>query len=909
MSKEKLFLLDGMALAYRAHFAFIKSNLMNSEGISTGPIFGFARTIEQLLAEEQPTHIAVAWDTHAPTFRHEMDDQYKANRPPQPDELKVGIPLIKEMMDYYHINNIEQDGFEADDIIGTIAKKAGADGVETYLVTPDKDFMQLVTQHVKMYKPLNSSKGFDIIDIDGVIDYFGVGPDKVIDVLALIGDTSDNIPGVSGIGKKGAPKLIKEYDTIENLVDHAEEVSAKRAREGLLEGKEQALKSKEMVTIVTEVPNTISWEKLNWEKPDQIKLYEFYKRMQFRSLTKTYAPVEEGQTDLFTESREPSITTLKDVETDYRLVDSSEKLDELVSELSSKKVFCFDTETTGTDPMRAEIVGISFSWKKGTGWYIPTLKGQDLELKEIKEKLKDIFNDEDKTAVAHNLKYDYLVLKNLGLTFRNKMFDTMLAAYLIDPNQKVSMDKLAEEILQYKPVPISALIGKGKKQKTMDEIDVSEVAPYACEDADITWQLYEIYKKELKDHDLEHVAYDIEFPLSKVLAEMEYRGVYIDKEFLNSLSAELDAELKEITQKIYEIAGEEFNINSTKQLGEILFEKLDLPVKKKTSTGKPSTAENVLVQLADEKYEIAELLLTYRTLSKLNNTYVAALPKLIQPETGRVHTSFNQHIAATGRLSSSNPNLQNIPIRTERGREVRKAFSAPEGTVILAADYSQIELRVIASIAEDEAMKQAFKDGEDIHSRTAKEVFELESLNEVDGNMRRKAKEVNFGIPYGVSKYGLASRLDISNDEAGDMIENYLTRFQGVDAFMKSIVEEARKDGFVKTLTGRRRFIPDINSRNFNRKSFAERTAINTPIQGTAADIIKIAMLNLEEKLKNHPEWKMLLQVHDELVFEIPESDVDEAKELISDVMQNAMDIGVPLDVEAGIGQNWLEAH
>jgi DNA polymerase-1 len=882
---------------------------MNSEGISTGPIFGFARTIEQLLAEEQPTHIAVAWDTHAPTFRHEMDDQYKANRPPQPDELKVGIPLIKEMMDYYHINNIEQDGFEADDIIGTIAKKAGADGVETYLVTPDKDFMQLVTQHVKMYKPLNSSKGFDIIDIDGVIDYFGVGPDKVIDVLALIGDTSDNIPGVSGIGKKGAPKLIKEYDTIENLVDHAEEVSAKRAREGLLEGKEQALKSKEMVTIVTEVPNTISWDKLNWEKPDQIKLYEFYKRMQFRSLTKTYAPVEEGQTDLFTESREPSITTLKDVETDYRLVDSSEKLDELVSELSSKKVFCFDTETTGTDPMRAEIVGISFSWKKGTGWYIPTLKGQDLELKEIKEKLKDIFNDEDKTAVAHNLKYDYLVLKNLGLTFRNKMFDTMLAAYLIDPNQKVSMDKLAEEILQYKPVPISALIGKGKKQKTMDEIDVSEVAPYACEDADITWQLYEIYKKELKDHDLEHVAYDIEFPLSKVLAEMEYRGVYIDKEFLNSLSAELDAELKEITQKIYEIAGEEFNINSTKQLGEILFEKLDLPVKKKTSTGKPSTAENVLVQLADEKYEIAELLLTYRTLSKLNNTYVAALPKLIHPETGRVHTSFNQHIAATGRLSSSNPNLQNIPIRTERGREVRKAFSAPEGTVILAADYSQIELRVIASIAEDEAMKQAFKDGEDIHSRTAKEVFELESLNEVDGNMRRKAKEVNFGIPYGVSKYGLASRLDISNDEAGDMIENYLTRFQGVDAFMKSIVEEARKDGFVKTLTGRRRFIPDINSRNFNRKSFAERTAINTPIQGTAADIIKIAMLNLEEKLKNHPEWKMLLQVHDELVFEIPESDVDEAKELISDVMQNAMDIGVPLDVEAGIGQNWLEAH
>jgi len=909
MSKEKLFLLDGMALAYRAHFAFIKSNLMNSEGISTGPIFGFARTIEQLLAEEQPTHIAVAWDTHAPTFRHKMDDQYKANRPPQPDELKVGIPLIKEMMDYYHINNIEQDGFEADDIIGTIAKKAGADGVETYLVTPDKDFMQLVTQHVKMYKPLNSSKGFDIIDIDGVIDYFGVGPDKVIDVLALIGDTSDNIPGVSGIGKKGAPKLIKEYDTIENLVDHAEEVSAKRAREGLLEGKEQALKSKEMVTIVTEVPNTISWDKLNWEKPDQIKLYEFYKRMQFRSLTKTYAPVEEGQTDLFTESREPSITTLKDVETDYRLVDSSEKLDELVSELSSKKVFCFDTETTGTDPMRAEIVGISFSWKKGTGWYIPTLKGQDLELKEIKEKLKDIFNDEDKTAVAHNLKYDYLVLKNLGLTFRNKMFDTMLAAYLIDPNQKVSMDKLAEEILQYKPVPISALIGKGKKQKTMDEIDVSEVAPYACEDADITWQLYEIYKKELKDHDLEHVAYDIEFPLSKVLAEMEYRGVYIDKEFLNSLSAELDAELKEITQKIYEIAGEEFNINSTKQLGEILFEKLDLPVKKKTSTGKPSTAENVLVQLADEKYEIAELLLTYRTLSKLNNTYVAALPKLIHPETGRVHTSFNQHIAATGRLSSSNPNLQNIPIRTERGREVRKAFSAPEGTVILAADYSQIELRVIASIAEDEAMKQAFKDGEDIHSRTAKEVFELESLNEVDGNMRRKAKEVNFGIPYGVSKYGLASRLDISNDEAGDMIENYLTRFQGVDAFMKSIVEEARKDGFVKTLTGRRRFIPDINSRNFNRKSFAERTAINTPIQGTAADIIKIAMLNLEEKLKNHPEWKMLLQVHDELVFEIPESDVDEAKELISDVMQNAMDIGVPLDVEAGIGQNWLEAH
>lgn len=909
MSKEKLFLLDGMALAYRAHFAFIKSNLQNSEGISTGPIFGFARTIEQLLEEERPTHIAVAWDTHAPTFRHEMDDQYKANRPPQPEELKVGIPLIKELMDYYHINNIEQDGYEADDIIGTIAKQASQDGIETYLVTPDKDFMQLVTEHVKMYKPLNSSKGFDIIDIDGVVDYFGVGPDKVIDVLALIGDASDNIPGVTGIGKKGAPKLIKKYDTVENLVEHAEEVSAKRAREGLIEGKEQALKSKEMVTIVTDVPDTISWKKLNWEKPDQIKLYEFYKRMQFRTLTKTYAPVEEGQTDLFTESREPQITTLDDVETKYTLVDTKEKLEDLAANLEKQDVFCFDTETTGTDPMQADPVGISFSWEKGTGFYVPTLIGESLSLNAIVDILKPVFNDESKTAVAHNLKYDYLVLKRIGIDLKNKMFDTMLAAYLIDPNQKVSMDKLAEDILQYKPVAISELIGKGKKQKTMDEIDISEVAPYACEDADITWQLYEIYKDELKEHDLEHVAYNIEFPLSKVLAEMEYRGVYIDKEFLDSLSSELNKDLDEITQKIYDIAGEEFNINSTKQLGEILFEKLELPVKKKTSTGKPSTAENVLVQLAEEEYEIAELLLDYRTLSKLDSTYVAALPKLIHPETGRVHTSFNQHIAATGRLSSSNPNLQNIPIRTERGREVRKAFSAPEGSVILAADYSQIELRVIASIAEDNAMKQAFQDGEDIHSRTAKEVFELESIDEVDGNMRRKAKEVNFGIPYGVSKYGLASRLNISNDEAGDMIENYLTRFPGVDAFMKSIVEEAKKNGFVRTLTGRRRFIPEINSGNFNRRSFAERTAINTPIQGTAADIIKIAMLNLEEKLKDHPEWKMLLQVHDELVFEIPEGDVEDAKALIAEVMENAMDIGVPLDVEAGVGQNWLEAH
>lgn len=917
MSKKLLFLLDGMALAYRAHFAFINSRLKNSEGIPTGPVLGFANTIEKMLADEEPSHIAVAWDTHAPTFRHEMDEEYKANRPPQPEELKTGIPLIKEMLKAWGIPCIEKDGFEADDIIGTIASGANADDVDVMLVTPDKDFMQLVHDHIRMMKPDNNNGGFNIIDREGVMDYFGVYPDQVIDVLAMIGDTSDNIPGVPGIGKKGAPKLIKKYGTLEAAIEDAPNISGKRAREGLTEFGDQALHAKEMVTIKTDVPDTPDWEELGWEGPDKKALGIFFKRMEFRTLTKRYlgeeGPVAEkegDQVDLFGSFKEEADQQQLDEEkVDYTLIKSTDELEKVVNQLSDKKILCFDTETDSPDPVSAKMVGVSLSAVPGSAYYVPVNVEGGLDQDEVMDRIRPLLTDPERLLIAHNYKFDYMILKRAGLIPAGKPFDTMIATYLLDANQRLKMDELAKSLLNYRPVPIEDLIGKGRKQISMADLSPEEVYLYACEDADITLRLYEVLSEHLEKDELEDIAFTVDLPLMEVLADMELKGVRLDTDMLQDFSADLEADLKELEAEIHEKAGEEFNINSPQQLGTILFEKMGLPAGKKTKTGQYSTAESVLTGLAP-KYEMPALILEYRSLNKLKSTYVDALPALVNEETGRIHTEFNQSVAATGRLSSSNPNLQNIPIRTERGREIRKAFIAEEGYKLMSADYSQVELRVIAHIAADEAMKQAFKDGEDIHARTAREIFGLESLEEVSADQRRKAKEVNFGIPYGVSAYGLASRLGIENNEGKDMIDQYFDRFPGIPEYIEDTKAFARENGYVKTLIGRRRYIPDIKSGNWNVRGFAERTAINMPIQGTAADIIKLAMIKIHEWLeKEGKKSRMLLQVHDELIFEIHESEINEVPAKITELMETAYPLDVPLKVESGIGENWLEAH
>ncbi|TVR33012.1 MAG: DNA polymerase I [Balneolaceae bacterium] len=916
MKKKKLYLLDGMALAYRAHFAFINSRLKNAEGIPTGAVLGFANTLIKLLEEEKPTHIAVAWDTHAPTFRHDLDEDYKANRPPQPEELKIGIPLMKEMIEKFGIVNIEQDGYEADDIIGTIAFNAIADDVNVFLVTPDKDFMQLVDDHITMIKPDNKNGGFITIDREGVKSYFGVYPEQVIDVLAIIGDTSDNIPGVPGIGKKGAPKLINEYGSLENAIEKAPDMKSKRYREGLTENSEQALHAKAMVTIKTDVPDVEPWEELGWDGPDKKELGLFFKRMEFRTLTRKYLGEEPGgQGQLFGansdeyDETDTNSDSFKEEAVSYQLAVTEDEIIEVVAQLSNAKDLCFDTETDSSDPILAMLVGISLSAKAEFAWYIPVNVEDALPQERVKTLLAPLFENEESRKIAHNYKFDYLVLKRAGFELKGPVFDTMVAGYLLDANQRLKMDSLSKKYLNYEPIPIQNLIGKGKGQKSMADIPYAEIVNYACEDADVTYRLFEVLLEKLKEDELLDFAGRLEFPLITVLADMERIGIKIDTDMLKKFSEELTHDLEKMEKTIFEKTGEEFNLNSPQQLGKVLFEKMEIPAGKKTKTGQYSTSEDVLSGLANE-HEVPALVLDYRSLSKLRSTYVDALPKLLNPETGRIHTDFNQTVAATGRLSSSNPNLQNIPIRTKRGREIRKAFVPEQGYKMLAADYSQVELRVIASISGDENMIKAFKDGEDIHARTAKEIFDLTSLDDVTPNHRRKAKEVNFGIPYGVSAYGLASRLGISNTEGKEMIDQYFERFPGIKTYIDETIKFAKENGYVSTLMGRRRYIPDINSRNWNVRGFAERMAINMPIQGTAADIIKLAMIDIHDYLADQNlKSRMLLQVHDELIFEIAEDEAEIIPQKIKEFMQEAFELDVPLDVEMGLANNWLEAH
>lgn len=923
-SKYKVYLVDAMALAYRSHFAMLRSGLKNAEGMATGSIFGFANTLVKLMDQDKPSHIAVVWDTHAPTFRHEMDPAYKANRPPQPEELTIAIPLIKEMIEYFGIKNLESDGFEADDIIGTLAKQAEAAEADVYLVTPDKDFMQLVDDHIKMLKPLNNGDGFDIIDRDGVVRYFGVQPEQVIDVLALIGDTSDNVPGVPGIGKKGAPELILHHGSIEKLIEAAPGISSKRVRDGILEHAEQALKSRVLVTIKTDVPNIKPWRSLKWEGPDNEQLGRFFKRMGFRSLTQRFGSSSQvvnvksvrqsssTQHDLFGEQT-PKITALdgsyKADEVVYKTILNEDDLRVLIEILKKQSVFSFDTETTGLSGITSELVGISICTKAKHAWYIPIMGEKSIDIKLVQDLLGPFFSDPNIIKVAHHHKFDYQVLTRHGFKLVGPNVDTMLAAYIIDSNQSLKMDRLSEKYLDYSPIPIDRLIGKDSPWKRMDQVPLDQITPYACEDADITLRLYEVLFPLIERDELEEVATMIEFPLSEVLADMELKGVKIDSDMLKKFGVTLSEDIQEIEAKIFDAAGCTFNLNSPAQLGDLLFNKLNIPTGKKTSTGKFSTNEEVLTELALQ-YDVPKYILEYRGLSKLKSTYVDTLPELVEPSTGRLHTSFNQSVAATGRLSSSGPNLQNIPIRTAKGREIRRAFIAEDGFKLMSSDYSQIELRIIASIANDEAMKEAFERGEDIHARTAAEVFGLADLNEVTPEQRRKAKEVNFGIPYGVSAFGLAQRLGISNTEGRQMIEAYFNRFPGIKEYIHETIAFAKDHGYVKTLTGRRRYIPDIQSGNAAARGFAERTAINMPIQGTAADLIKIAMISIHNYLKDGNFLsRMLLQVHDELVFEIHESEVDSVPSEICRRMEEAMPIGVPLKVEMGIAGNWLDAH
>ena len=959
----------------------------------TGPVFGFANTLERILEQENPSHIAVAWDTHAPTFRHDMDPEYKANRPPQPEDLRTGIPLIKEMIQYYGIKNIEKDGFEADDLIGTIADIAEHEHVDAYLVTPDKDFMQLVKDHVIMIKPDNKNGGFVRIDREGVRDYFGVYPEQVIDVLAIIGDASDNIPGVPGVGKKGAPKLILEYGSLERAIENADHVPQKRAREGLKLYAEQALHAKEMVTIRTDVEDVPDWHHFDWHGVDATLLGEFFQRMEFRSLSRKYlnlasdgpisngptsngpssdgptsnGPTSNGQTSEYSTvgnttgqqslfggsasnqfSSQQNTTIVKSSTSvssgksgnagdpgnevdpsnagrhtqplrldsdavDYRLIteiaELKKELTTLAEDAKKSGKLSFDTETDSTDPIHARIVGISLSARSGYAVYIPLNMEGALKSDDVIPLIQPLFHQPETVKIAHNLKFDWLILTRLGLEISGPLFDTMVAAYLHEGSQKLTMDEVAKTYLNYEPVPISDLIGTGRKQKSMADIPFGDVCEYACEDADITRQLADVLEVKLKEDELMDIATELEFPLIPVLARMERTGIKIDLSHLASFAEELRSDLIHVQQEIFDRTGTEFNLNSPQQLGDVLFNKMGLPSGKKTKTGKYSTSEAVLQGLAAQ-YEVPSLILDYRSLAKLLNTYVEALPKLADSETHRIHTSFNQTIAATGRLSSSNPNLQNIPIRTARGREIRKAFIPEKGYMLVAADYSQVELRVIASIADAEQMMKAFEEGEDIHSRTAMELFDLSSIEEVTPDHRRKAKEVNFGIPYGVSAYGLATRLGISNKEGKEMIDRYFERFPGIQAYMNQTLDVARDKQYVTTLMGRRRYIPDIASGNWNARGFAERTAINMPIQGTAADIIKKAMIEIDAMLvKGGYRSRMLLQVHDELVFEVAEEEVEELVPKIKTMMEQAFRLSVPLEVEVGVADNWLEAH
>ncbi|MGI4804041.1 MAG: DNA polymerase I [Janthinobacterium lividum] len=934
---KKLFLLDGMALIYRAHFALSKNPRFTSGGINTSAVMGFANTLMEILKKEAPTHLAVVFDTSAPTERHTDFVAYKAHRQAMPEDLSLALPYVVRLVEGFNIPVITSDGFEADDVIGTLAKKAEKVGYTVFCMTPDKDFCQLVSENIFVYKPARMGNDMEILGVKEVLEKWEVQtPEQVIDILGLWGDAVDNIPGIPGIGEKTAKLLIKQFGSVEEVIANAHQLKGKM-RENVENFAEQGMISKKLATIILNAPVELDEEALLVGKPSRELLEPLFVELEFRTIGRRVFgedfSVNEVRTnpgvqaDLFSsaaadnasfstpkseEAPEPKVANknIDNTEHQYFLVDTAKKRSELIELLSTQKSFCFDTETTGTDANLCELVGLSFSIKIGEGYYIPVPADQ-IETQNIVNEFKQVLENEQIMKIGQNLKYDILVLKWYNINLAGALFDTMMAHYLIDPDTRHNMDLLSENYLGYSPVSITSLIGsKGKNQGTMRDVEIEKVKEYAAEDADITLQLKEAFGPILKEVKAEKLAHDMEYPLIYVLAGMEFEGVKINQETLKESSLHLESDLAQLEKTVHEKAGLKFNIASPKQLGEVLFEKLMLdPKAKKTKTGQYQTGEDVLLLLAN-KSDIVRDILDFRQLQKLKSTYVDALPLMINPKTGRVHTSYNQAVAATGRLSSNNPNLQNIPIRTERGREVRKAFTArDEDHILLSADYSQIELRLIAEISKDENMTDAFSKGIDIHTATAAKVYGR-TIEEVTSTERRNAKAVNFGIIYGQSAFGLSQGLGISRKEASEIIEQYFSQYPGIKNYMSDTLDFARQNGYVETLLGRRRYLRDINSANPTVRGYAERNAINAPIQGSAADMIKIAMINIHhEIIKQKLSAKMTMQVHDELVFDVPRNEIEIMQPLVKELMQNALKTNIPIVVETGTGKNWLEAH
>ena len=926
MPEKKLFLLDAFALIYRAHFAFIKNPRINSKGLNTSAVFGFCNTLLEVLNKENPTHIAVVFDAPAITNRELEYSEYKANREEMPEDLRMAIPYVKQLIDAFNIPSIMLNGYEADDLIGTLAKKAEKRGFTTYMMTPDKDFAQLVSQNIFMYRPGRGGNPAQKWGVNEVCERFEVDdPIKVIDILGLWGDSVDNIPGIPGIGEKTSKKLIKQYGSVENLIANAHELKGKQ-QENVINFAEQGLLSKKLATIILDAPVELDEQDLKVEAPDEEKILSLFSELEFRALSKRVlgenakieipAPTAGTQMDLFNSHSEEDnetgkeLKSIESVNANYTLIATAEERLKLISILKDSKTICFDTETTGINPHLAELVGLCFSVKKGEGFYVPISEEQETAKQELLEFLP-VFHDESIEKVAQNIKYDLTILKRYGIEVKGPLFDTMIAHYLFQPDMKHGMDLLAENYLNYKTIPIESLIGKkGKNQRSMRDLDPQEILNYAAEDADITLQLKDIFAAKLKETNNEDLFNQIEIPLSKVLAKMEMNGVNLDKEVLEAFSNELDGSLTELRESILSHAGVEFNMDSPKQLGEVLFDHLKIDEKaKKTKTGQYQTNEDTLLKLVS-KHPIIQFILDYRSLKKLKSTYVSALPNMVNPSTGRIHTSYMQTVAATGRLSSNNPNLQNIPIRTEKGREIRKAFIPKnDDFILLAADYSQIELRIIAALSKDQGMVNAFNSGTDIHSATASKVFDVE-LDKVTREQRSKAKMVNFGIIYGISAFGLSQRLNIPRKEAKFIIDSYFEKYSRIKEYMDESIDFARKNGYVKTIKNRKRYLKDINSSNAIVRGFAERNAINAPIQGSAADVIKIAMINIDEAMEQEKlKSSMILQVHDELVFDVYKPELNQVTELVKFHMENAVQIGVPLTVEMDTGSNWLEAH
>ncbi len=970
MSK-KLFLLDALALIYRAYYALIRTPRITTTGINTNAQFGFTNTLLEIIKKENPTHIAVCFDTHAPTERHSDFTDYKANRQEAPEDLLDSLPHIKAIIEGFNIPVIEYDGYEADDIIGTLAWQAADKGYEVYMVTPDKDYGQLLVKpNVYIWKPPAFGNKEEIVDAKKICEKWDIARvEQVVDMLGLMGDASDNIPGIPGVGEKTAAKLLKLYDTLEGVLDNADKITGSMG-EKVRAGKKSAIMSKKLATIITNVPVTFHEEDFKLKEKNKSALAEIFNELEFKTLGKRIlgedfsvsggagaielATAKKEQTDLFGNTVNVKIKNKKVVDKNnqtslnnslesepndeseleelsgedlpvelvvnknsantthsYRAIEGKENIQALVKELSAQKEICIDTETTGINANDVELVGLSFSYKEHEGFYVPIEK--EAAAKKILGLFEPLFKNKDIVWIGQNLKYDFLVLKWYGVELLGKTFDTMLAHYVIEPEGRRSMDLLSAQFLGYEPISITTLIGKkGKNQGTMRDAPLEQVTEYAAEDADITFQLKNCFTPLIKKRGVEKVFNEVENPLVRVLVDMEYEGVKVDIDFLNEYSKVLETEARTSEERVYEQAGVRFNLASPKQLGEVLFDILKLDAKaKKTKTGQYATGEDVLQKMA-AKHKIVDDILNFRELTKLKSTYVDSFPELINPKTGRVHTSYAQAVAVTGRLSSTNPNLQNIPIRTERGREIRKAFIPREkGRVLVSADYSQIELRIVAAISGDPNMCEAFKLGKDIHTATAAKVYGIKEA-EVTKEMRYKAKSVNFGIIYGQGAFGLAENLAISRTEAKEIIDNYKKEFPGIQRYMDEQINNAKELGFVETLMGRRRWLRDINSSNFTVRGFAERNAINSPIQGSAADMIKLAMIKIHAEMKKtNWESKMILQVHDELVFDAVEKELPKLKELILRCMKEAMVLpnGVPVEAEVGVGKNWLEAH